>query len=74
MSWAPIRPVEKHWFLLELWAEPREVATRLLRLRGRIQHLPTSQTRSVASLADVDEFVHERFAEDGLTVEWEAGP
>ncbi|MCD4536384.1 hypothetical protein LRP67_20010 [Nocardioides sp. cx-169] len=90
MPWAPHRPVEKHRFLLELWAEPREVASRLLRLRGRIRHLPSpppdpppdqlpdqlpdGDCRGVAGLADVDALVRDTFAEDGLRVEWEAEP
>jgi hypothetical protein len=79
------RPGDRRRFLLELWLEPREVATRILRLRGRIKELPIGEraadafednpARSVASIEDIDAFIHESFeAGSGSRVTWEVEP
>lgn len=52
---------DKHRFLLELWLEPREFATRVLRLRGRMHNLTTDTDRSVAGISDIDGFIRESF-------------
>ncbi len=54
---APDHQVIKHRFLLELWVEPREVAARVRRLRGRIQDLATRRTGSIGGLRDVNAFI-----------------
>ena len=54
---APDRQVIRHRFLLELWVEPREVAARVRRLRGRIQDLATRRTGSIGGLRDVNAFI-----------------
>jgi hypothetical protein len=67
--------VDRHRFLLELWLEPRAVTTRVLRLRGRIRDLRDGETgRGVASIQDVDEFIHEAFEAAGADVRWEIEP
>lgn len=52
----------KHRFLIELWLEPREVATKLLRLRGRMRDLATDTQQAVAGIDDVNSFIHDSFA------------
>jgi hypothetical protein len=75
MRSASSQPVDRHRFLLELWLEPRAVATRVLRLRGRIRELRDGDTsRSVASIQDVDEFIHSAFEAAGADVRWEIEP
>ncbi len=76
MPIAPDEPVVRYRFLLELWVEPREVATRIRRLRGRILDLTTRRSRSVGGLQDVDAFIQASVAAstgDPETVEWERG-
>jgi hypothetical protein len=85
MGSGPRRPGDRRRFLLELWLEPREVATRILRLRGRIKELPVGEpaagafvdtpARSVASIEDIDAFIHESFEDGGGSrVAWEVEP
>ncbi|MDI6911063.1 hypothetical protein [Nocardioides sp.] len=74
MAFAPNQPVIKHRFHLELWLEPREVATRIRRLRGRILDVRTRRTHSVGGLADVDAFIKESVAAlEDVEVDWETG-
>jgi len=76
MAVAPDQHNVKHRFLLELWLEPREVATRIRRLRGRIQDLTTRRTASIGGLRDVDAFIQTSVASTGRdegNVEWEIG-
>lgn len=75
MAVAPEPPVVKHRFLLELWLEPRQVATRIRRIRGRIQDLTTRRTSSVGGLRDVDEFIQSTVAGDDSRddIDWETG-
>jgi hypothetical protein len=72
-------PVDRRRFLLELWLEPRAVTTRDRRLRGRIKELRDDDTgRGVASLQDIDEYIHSVFASAfeaaGADVRWEIEP
>jgi hypothetical protein len=70
---APDHQVIKHRFLLELWVEPREVAARVRRLRGRIQDVATRRTGSIGGLRDVNAFILGSVAATGdeEDVEWE---
>jgi len=69
-------------FLLELWLEPRELTSALRRLRGRVSELPPAGTagsagpaRGVAGIEDLDDFLHEAFADDDQpSPRWEAEP
>jgi hypothetical protein len=49
------RPVDRHRFLLELWLEPRELATRILQLRGRIRELPSEASYLIKHIGKHDE-------------------
>jgi hypothetical protein len=75
MAATPDHQVIKHRFLLELWLEPREVAARVRRLRGRIQDLATRRTGSIGGLRDVNAFILGTVVatddEDEDDVEWE---
>ena len=70
---APDHQVIKHRFLLELWVEPREVAARVRRLRGRIQDVATRRTGSIGGLRDVNAFILGSVSatDDEDDVEWE---
>jgi hypothetical protein len=61
-------------FLLEVWLEPREVATAWL-LRGRIKDLASGEDSAVGSLAAVGRFVDRAFDAAGAPArQWQAVP
>lgn len=56
----------KHRFLLDVWAEPREVESLPLIVRARVRDLTTDEETYVGSFAEIERLVDERLDAEGL--------
>ena len=57
----------KHRFLLDVWAEPREVESLPLIVRARVRDLATDEEKYVGSFAEIERLVEDRLEAEGLT-------
>jgi hypothetical protein len=57
----------KHRFLLDVWAEPREVDSLPLIVRARVRDLATDEEAYVGSFAEIERLVEARLDAEGLT-------
>lgn len=57
----------KHRFLLDVWAEPREVESLPLIVRARVRDLTTDGETYVGSFAEIERLVELRLDAEGLT-------
>jgi hypothetical protein len=55
----------KHRFLLDVWAEPREVESLPLIVRARVRDLATDEETYVGSFAELERIVEARLAAAG---------
>ena len=56
----------KHRFLLDVWAEPREVESLPLIVRARVRDLATDEETYVGSFAEIERLVEARLDAEGL--------
>jgi len=56
----------KHRFLLDVWAEPREVESLPLIVRARVRDLTTDEETYVGSFAEIERLVDSRLDAEGL--------
>ena len=54
-------------FLLDVWAEPREVDRLPAIVRGKVRELGADEEHYVGSLAQVEEIVEARLDDEGVT-------
>lgn len=54
-------------FLLDIWAEPREVEELPAVLRARVRDLGTEEETYVGSIAELEQLVEARLDTDGVT-------
>jgi hypothetical protein len=54
-------------YLLDIWAEPREVESLPVVLRARVRDLSNDEETYVGSIAELDEIVEARLDADGVT-------
>ena len=65
----------KHRFLLDVWAEPREVDSLPLVVRAKVRDLATDEETYVGSFAEIERLVDARLDAEGLTPRrWEREP
>jgi hypothetical protein len=57
----------KHRFLLDVWAEPRDVETLPVIVRARVRDLATDEEQYVGSFAEIERLVEARLDAEGLT-------
>lgn len=57
----------KHRFLLDVWAEPRDIDSLPLIVRARVRDLTTDQETYVGSFAEFERLVETRLDAAGLT-------
>jgi hypothetical protein len=57
----------KHRFLLDVWAEPREVEGLPVIVRARVRDLSTDEETYVGSFAEIERLVDARLDAEGLT-------
>jgi hypothetical protein len=56
----------KHRFLLDVWAEPREVESLPVVVRARVRDLATDEETYVGSFAEIERLVEARLDAEGL--------
>jgi hypothetical protein len=56
----------KHRFLLDVWAEPREVETLPAVIRARVRDLATDEEYYVGSFAELERIVEARLDAEGI--------
>lgn len=54
-------------FLVDIWSEPRDVASLPAILRARVRDLTTHEERYVGSFAELERIVEARLDADGIT-------
>jgi hypothetical protein len=54
-------------FLIDVWAEPREIATLPAVVRARIRDLTTDEERYMGSIAEVEQVIEASLDADGVT-------
>ncbi len=54
-------------YLLDIWAEPREIETLPAVLRARVRDLSTDEETYVGSIAELQQLVEARLDDDGVT-------
>jgi hypothetical protein len=57
----------KHRFLLDVWAEPRDVETLPAVIRARVRDMATDEEHYVGSFAEFERIVEARLDADGVT-------
>jgi hypothetical protein len=57
----------KHRFLLDVWAEPRDVESLPVIVRARVRDLATDEETYVGSFAEIERVVEARLDAEGLT-------
>lgn len=60
-----------HEFLLDVWAEPREVESLPAVVRGRVRDLATREEKYVGSLAEVGRVIEARLDAEHPLWRWE---
>lgn len=62
----------KHRFLLDVWAEPRDVESLPVIVRARVRDLATDEETYVGSFAEIQRLVEARLDAEGLSPrKWE---
>ncbi len=54
-------------FLIDVWAEPREIASLPAIVRARIRDLTTDEEQYMGSIAEVERVIEARLEADGIT-------
>jgi len=57
----------KHRFLLDVWAEPRDVASLPVIVRARVRDLASEEETYVGSFAEIQRIIDARLDAEGLT-------
>ena len=57
----------KHRFLIDVWAEPRDVETLPLIVRARVRDLATDEEKYVGSFEEIERLVEARLDAEGLS-------
>ena len=57
----------RHRFLIDVWAEPRDVETLPAVVRARVRDMATDEETYVGSFAEIEQIVEKRLDEDGVT-------
>ena len=57
----------KHRFLLDVWAEPRDVASLPVIVRARVRDLASDEETYVGSFAEIQRIIDARLDAEGLT-------
>jgi len=56
-----------HRFLIDVWAEPRDVESLPAVVRARVRDMATDEETYVGSFAEIEQIVEKRLDEDGVT-------
>jgi hypothetical protein len=56
----------KRRFLIDVWAEPRDVESLPAVVRARVRDLSTERERYVGSFAEIEQIVEDSLDEDGV--------
>ncbi|MFC7597903.1 hypothetical protein ACFQU3_21490 [Terrabacter sp. GCM10028922] len=54
-------------FLIDVWAEPRDVESLPAVIRARVRDMATDEETYVGSFAEIEQIVEKRLDEDGVT-------